>query len=360
MTSPAESPPDADVPSAAACAEAAAWIARLHGENRTAKVEAGFKRWLAASPVHYAAFEMANEIWVGAERLPKPPPPTFVRWPRAGLVLTLPRALAAFAVLAIVAIGAMVYFRDSGLETRVGEQRNLSLEDGTRISLNTASRIHVHYDRAARRVDLDQGEAFFEVAKRAHWPFIVTVGGKQVTALGTAFLVRRDERRVAITLVEGMVAVSPAGEALPPASGQSLTPEPSPAVASSSGPQLQTQSYSGQGLTLSPGQRVTFAADDRATLDRPALEKVTAWQRGQVILDHTPLADAVAEMNRYSDVELKIEELETARAQVTGIFRIGDSESFAQAVAETYQLKIIDRSGQIVLTGVPMPRHPPS
>src|SRR5258706_1862132 len=121
MTSPAEKPPRAHVPSAAACAEASAWIARLHGENRTAKVEAGFKRWLAASAEHRAAFEIVNDIWVGVERLPKPSTPAFVRWPRVGLVLTWQRALAASAVLAIIGIGALLHYRDPGLATRVGE-----------------------------------------------------------------------------------------------------------------------------------------------------------------------------------------------------------------------------------------------
>lgn len=354
MTSSAEKPPLAEVPSAAACAEASAWIARLHGEHRTAKVEAGFKRWLATSAEHRAAFEMVNDIWVGVERLPKPATPAFVRWPRAGFVLTLPRALAAAAVLVVIGIGAMLHYRDPGLATRVGEQRNWSLEDGTRISLNTASRIHVHYDRKARRVDLDEGEAFFEVAKRPDWPFIVTAGGKQVVALGTAFLVRRDEEQIAVTLVEGKVTVSSAGEAPPAASDQNPALESPPAAAAR--PQLRPRKEPRDEVTLSPGQRVTFAANDHAALDRPALERVTAWQRGQVILDHTPLADAVVEMNRYSDVELKVEEPEAARAQVTGIFRIGDSENFAQAVAETYRLSIVDRAGQIVIAGVPKPQ----
>ncbi len=341
MTSPAEKPPASDVPSAAACAEAAAWIARLHGENRTAMVEAGFRRWLAASAENRAAFEITNDIWVGMERLPKPPP-AFVRWPRVGLVLTWQRAVAAVAVLALVAVGGLLQFRDSGLATRVGEQRNLSLEDGSRISLNTASRIHVRYDRTARRVELDRGEVYFEVAKRPDWPFIVTAGGKQVVARGTAFLVRRDEQSVAVTLVEGKVTVVPAGEAIPQGPGPVVSPQATVA-----------RKRREQDVTLSPGQRVTFAAGDGATVDQPVLERVTAWQRGQVILDHTPLKDAVAEMNRYSDVELKIEQPEAERAEVTGIFRVGDSESFAQAVAETYHLKVFNQSGEIVLAGLP-------
>lgn len=338
----------ADVLSAAACAEAAAWIARLHGEDRTATVEAGFKRWLAASPEHRAAFEMANEIWVETEGLPKPATPAFVRWPKAGLVVTLPRAAAAAAAIALVAVGIGVYSHDSGLATRVGEQRNLSLEDGTRISLNTASRIHVRYDRTARRVELDQGEAYFEVAKHPDWPFIVVAGGKQVVARGTAFLVRRDEDSLAVTLVEGKVTVAPAGESVP------STPGASGSAGSSAAAQGQPVGGSAApDITLTPGQRLTFANHDRPRLDRPELDLVTAWQHGQVILDHTPLADAVAEMNRYSEIALKIEGPEAGRAEVTGIFRVGDSENFAQAVAETYHLQVADRAGQIVLSGLP-------
>jgi transmembrane sensor len=346
MTESAEKA-SASVPSAAACAEAAAWIARLHGEDRTASVETGFKRWLAASPEHRAAFEMANEIWAGTEHLPKPSTPAFVRWPKAGLVITWPRALAAAAVIAIVAVGIGVYSRDSGLTTRIGEQRNLNLEDGTRVSLNTASRIHVRYDRTARRVELDQGEAYFEVAKHPDWPFIVIAGGKQVVARGTAFLVRRDEDSLAVTLVEGKVTVAPAGESV------ASTPASSGSASGSGVPERPGSGGATADITLAPGQRLTFADHEKPKLDHPELDRVTAWQHGQVILDHTPLSDAVAEMNRYSDVALKIEEPEAGRAEVTGIFRIGDSENFAQAVAETYHLTVADRGGQIVLSGIP-------
>jgi len=69
----------AEVLSAAACAQAAAWIARLHADDRTLQVEAGFNRWLAASPEHRAAFEMANDLWTSIEELPKPKTPAFVR-----------------------------------------------------------------------------------------------------------------------------------------------------------------------------------------------------------------------------------------------------------------------------------------
>jgi len=341
MTDTSQTP----IPSAAACADAAAWIARLHGEARTAKVEAGFQRWLAASSEHRAAFEMANDIWVGVERLPKTPalsnaPRSRIAWAPAPA-----RLFVACAALLLLCVGAWSYWGNPGLSTRAGEQRTLTLEDGTRVYLNTASRMHVRYDRASRRVVLDEGEAYFEVAKHADWPFVVIAGGRQVVARGTAFLVRRDDERIAVTLVEGKVTVAPAGEAVAsaaaPTAPEASTSQPAPAAGTK------------DQFTLSPGQRVTFAGRDAPKLDQPSIEGVTAWQRGQVVLDHTPLADAVAEMNRYSDIQLKIDDPAARRAEVTGIFRTGDSEYFAQAVSETYHLHVASRGREITLSGSP-------
>ena len=337
------------VPSAAACADAAAWIARLHGEARTAKVEAGFQRWLAASADHRAAFEMANDIWSGVERLPKSPALPSAQRSRV-LAMTPAHALAACTALFLIFLGGWFYWRDPGLTTRPGEQRTLTLEDGTRVYLNTASRMHVHYDATSRRVELDDGEAYFEVAKHADWPFVVIAGGRQVVARGTAFLVRHDDERIAVTLVEGKVTVAPAGEAV------AWTAAPAATVASTSQPALPEGAK--EQLTLTPGQRVTFAGREAPKLDQPSLEGVTAWQRGQVVLDHTPLADAVAEMNRYSDIKLRIEDPATRRAEVTGIFRTGDSEYFAQAVSETYHLRVATRGREIMLSGGPRASGP--
>jgi len=330
------------VPSAGACADAAAWIARLHGEARTPKVEAGFQRWLAASAEHRAAFEMANDIWVGVERLPKSPALPAAR--RSQIEFAPARVFAACAALSLLFLGGWFYWRDPGLATRAGEQRTLSLEDGTRVSLNTASRIHVRYSHESRRVELDEGEAVFEVAKHADWPFVVIAGGQQVVARGTTFVVRRDDERIAVTLVEGKVTVAPAGEAVAGATA--------PAPQSSTSRPLPSDDAKDH-FTLSPGQRVTFAGHAAPKLDQPSVEGVTAWQRGQVVLDHTPLADAVAEMNRYSEIKLKIEDPAARRAEVTGIFRTGDSEYFAQAVSETYHLRVASRGREIMLSGAP-------
>ena len=162
----------------------------------------------------------------------------------------------------------------------------LTLNDGTRVYLNTATRIVIHYDRFTRRVELETGEALFDVAKATDRPFIVSAGDRQVTALGTSFLVRRDDQRLAVTLVEGRVRVN-------------------------------------QKFTLTPGERLTLTPGGAARLGEPPLDKATAWRRGQVVLDDTPLAVAVAEMNRYSPIQLEIEQPEAGSLLISGLFQAG-------------------------------------
>lgn len=308
-------------------AEAGVWVARLHGPERTAAVEGGFRQWLQTSADHARAFELATDIWEEARNLRRVVQRQHVV-PAAHFV----RRAAAAAVLVLLAVGgALFYLRQAGVSTEVGEQRMLTLADGTRVFLNTATHLVVRYDDSERRVELKRGEALFDVAKRRNRPFLVALGDREVRALGTSFVVRRDERGIAVTLVEGRVEVS-----------ATVTDDRS----SAPGADIVR--------TLSPGERLTFAAaGDTVEIDRPVLERVTAWRRGQVILDDTPLAEAIDEMNRYSAVKLSVDNSEAADLRVNGLFQAGDSESFARAVAQTHGLLIVAEPDRIRLAGAP-------
>jgi transmembrane sensor len=310
---------------AAMIAEAAAWLAVLHGPNRTKDVEQGFSAWLRTNPAHAKAFEEATDLWEESRNLRRP----------AGGYASAKRApirplLALAATLAIAVLGGLLYFQLAGVATDVGEQRALILEDGTRVLLNTATRIVVHYNKQRRHIELKTGEAHFEVAKRADWPFVVSAGNRQVTALGTAFTVRREPDQLTVTLVEGKVAVTPEM----PAFGAPATP-----------------ATAGSTVTLMPGQRAVFVADRLTALDQPDLQKTLAWQQREVAFDDTPLLDAIEDMNRYSTVPLALDGVPAGQMRVTGLFRAGDSRSFAQAVGTVYGLRVIEEDRRIVLSG---------
>jgi len=319
--------------------EAAVWIARLHAPDRTLQVERGFRRWLAGSPGRAHAFETVSAGWELAGMLQRKPFPRLSRWQRAGFREGFLRASAAVAGIAslAVAVALVIYFNHRGVATGVGEQRMVTLEDGTRITLNTATRIVADYDQHQRRVELKSGEALFDVAKQdASRPFVVLVGNRTITALGTSFVVREDATGTSVVLFEGKVMVA-AADAERPKPGAVKQP---PA-----------------GQVLIPGQRLKFSNDQSSAqppvIDRPALEKVTAWRWGQLELEDTELQAAVDEMNRYSEVKLSVASPEARRIKINGIFRTGDTANFAAALAAAYGLTVETTQNAIVLKGTP-------
>jgi transmembrane sensor len=312
-------------------AEASIWVTRLHGGNRDRAMEAGLRQWIAADPMNARALELATDVWEESENLRRVVPfahdteDVAPRRFRFGLSTVAATALiAAIATLAVIL--GVLHFQRENVVTKLGEQRLLALEDGSRVFLNTATTVEVHYDATTRRVVLESGEALFDVAKRADRPFVVEAGSRRVTALGTSFVVRRDEQTTAVTLVEGSVSVKAADGADAAAAAENA-------------------------VTLSAGQRVTYSSAGSARIDQPSVERVVAWRRGQVILEDTPLAEAIAEMNRYSAVRLRLEQPDAAKLVINGLFQAGDSLSFANAVALSYGLTVHESGNEIVLEG---------
>ncbi|MEJ1965033.1 MAG: FecR domain-containing protein [Gammaproteobacteria bacterium] len=306
-------------------AEAAAWVARLHSSSRSRALESGLRKWLKADPAHIKAFELATEAWeiggsIPGSALPRMAGPFADRQPGR---FSRRSYFAAAAALSAVIVGAMLYLNrsTSALSTTVGEQRMLTLDDGTRIFLNTDTTLFVKEDATHRHVKLDTGEALFDVAKDPRRPFIVTAGDKEVVALGTSFVVRREPRQLVVTLVEGKVRVRAGGLA--------------------------------RETVLNAGQRLTFIERKPAAIDEPPIDDVIAWRRGEVILDKTRLLDAVEEMNRYSAVKLVLDDPVVAEIRVSGIFRAGDSVRFAQAVGEAYHLAVDHEPRRIVISASP-------
>lgn len=309
--------------------EAAVWIARLRAPDRTITVEKGLRRWLAAKPSHGAAFEIVSNAWELTGALQRRPFPRLSRWERSGFRVGFATAAVACAAL-LVTIGAYLHIITQGVVSDVGEQRTLTLEDGTRVFLNTASRLVVDYDASERKVELKNGEALFEVAKRSDWPFVVVAGGREITALGTSFVVRNDHIDLSVTLIEGKVAVAPT----------------TPIV------QLPLAQAPAEPVTLAPGERLTVAADQPSRIDHPSIEQLTAWRRGVVEFDQTDLRSAVDEMNRYSKLKVVIEGAGLADIRINGVFRAGDAAGFAAAVSRAYGLKLARSADELVLTGV--------
>lgn len=280
--------------------QAADWIARLHADDRTARDETGFARWLAASPAHAEAFDRASVLWemVGGLTTPQVvgPKPTSRR-----------RVLAGGAVFAATGLAALGWREFRGVEyrTAVGEQRRIVLEDGTRMALDTLTHVRFRAVDDLRTLWLVNGRIDLEIADDPR-PYLIEAGSQRAYAEDARLDVRRDGERVSLTMLAGSARVD-----------------------AETGP-----------LTLREGERVAMSRDLAVNVDRPELRDLTAWQSGRLVFRNETLAVAVSEMNRYSKRPLVISDPDIAGLHVSGIYRVGDSEEFAQSLAVLLSLQV--------------------
>lgn len=329
----------------AIAAEAAVWVTRLHGSDRSLQMERDFRVWQAQSAAHREAFEKCTDAWLDVEKIKLSTAyETVVRrnpWQPGGGYRGKQRWAAMAASVAVLAVGLFIgqkWWNDGAFSTDVGEQRVVMLEDGSRMILNTDTRLRVSFSARQRTVSVNSGEVLFEVAKDATRPFVVRVSGSEVVAVGTAFSVRygvtgaNAPREVAVTLIEGQVSV----RAVPGAGDGG--PAPASPILMKPGERLR--------LDLAPSTKSVAVPK----VDRPNVEQVTAWKRSEAVFDATALADAVAEMNRYSRTPIVlVDELASSNLRVSGLYRTGDNLGFANAVASLHGLTLKNDGGRLEL-----------
>jgi len=192
--------------------------------------------------------------------------------------------------------------RDS-YSTQIGEQRSLTLSDGSRVTLNSRSRVRIGYSESTRAVDLVEGEALFHVVKDSSRPFVVHAGGTSVRAVGTEFDINQRGRGTLITVVEGRVAVL--------GSGLGVTASARPSAAG--GEPVGT-------VLLSAGEQMDVTAGASAPPTRSNASSATAWVQRKVILQSATLAEVAEDFNRYSERPLVVEERGAVPFRVSGVF----------------------------------------
>lgn len=188
--------------------EAGAWVERQDGSGLSPDEALAFEEWLTRSMAHRVAYWRADAAWKSANRLRAFKHREQVPYTRSSFftTATLLRTTAALALIACVAAGAMVWRErpvETTVSTAVGEQKTIALSDGTKIELNTDTALHVTLTAQRRRVELDHGEAYFQVRHDASRPFVVMAAGHKITDLGTKFLVQANSGKLEVTLVEG-------------------------------------------------------------------------------------------------------------------------------------------------------------
>ena len=325
--------------------QACDWLSKLHSGEFSAIEQRQLTAWRAADPAHDLAWQQAQALWQGMgglrgrtipgsepllqERYRKPHlysirariaafVPLSLR-ERAGVrgfkkaqFMTVSRIhhtaqpryrrLPAVACSAVLAVSLAAFYLPAWLQadysTGKGEQRTVTLADGSRVTLNTSTALAVHFDDSVRRVELLQGEAFFEVAKREHQPFVVTAEDSEVRAVGTAFDVQLRADQAKVELVEGIVEIQDSRH------------------------RRLERLHAGQTALIDTGNIVVQAA-------RPS-ESMALWRVGYLQFDGLPLHEAVAQINQYRPGRVLLMNDRLADKRVSGLFRL---DALDQAIA---------------------------
>ena len=266
-------------------AAAADWLQRRHFWDWSEDDQAKLDAWLAQSVLHRVAYWRLKANFARTERLValrSPADEQIAPAPRPRISPGLLRIAAAIAAVAILGAGAAAYLlrpQDRTFSTPVGGHEVVTFADGSRIELNTDTVLRARMTTEQRTVWLEKGEAFFRVKHDGDHPFIVMVGNRRVTDLGTEFIVRRDPRRLEVAVVQGRVWLEASDKQLPQ-----------------------------QSTLLKPGDVAVATAEVVLVTKKTGqvLSNDLAWRRGLLVFDHTTLADAAMTFNRYNRGKLEI------------------------------------------------------
>ncbi len=267
------------------------------------------KQWREQDPRHAQAYQDMEAMWSIAQatpdaafkaRLAQNTRPRAPQWGRRAFIAGLGSACAAIAGVAV--LGPQRWLESEQYTqryvSRKGERLEQTLPDGSLISLNTDSVVHVSFYQSERRVVLEKGEAFFQVRSEPDRPFNVDAGQAVIRVTGTRFNVRRETDTVDVAVDSGSVRVE-------------------------SGPWWNSTNYNlvgEQGVRLGSGQQ--------ASVQSRNMVQALAWRQGRAIFDAEPLEHIVAELNRYKEPGIVLHSPSLRGLRVTGVFDVNDPHAF--------------------------------
>lgn len=319
---------------------AADWFARLR-DDADLDAWTDFQTWLEADPSHRLAYEEVEALWLdledpAAEALlasapatPSSPADTEALEPRSTVTAFRPRsrrpapwliaggAIAA-SIAALLLAPRWLPSAPTDYVTTKGEIRAVTLADGSRLTLGADTRVSVTMRAGRRDVILADGQAAFDVVHKPGSPFVVALGDQRVRVIGTEFNISRHEGRTAITVRRGVVAVAQA---------------------------------SGGEVRLTRGQQVLHTEGTNVQEVRGAdPDAVFAWRSGRLIYNNAPLADVVADFNRYGGAPIRIDP-SAANVKVSGVFLVDGQRAMVERLAQFSGVAVVTRPNEIVLKG---------
>lgn len=278
---------------------AQAWVVRLTSGNAQPDDVAAARAWCQVHPDHQQAFVAARHLWQLSGHLSEPP----VLQRR-----TRPWRWAAAAVL-VLGLGLLLAHQqawDADYRTAQGEQRRLDLADGSHLVLDSDSAVDVRLSAGRRDIVLRRGAALFEVAHDPQRPFRVRAGDLEAVALGTVYAVGHDLEGITVTVAEGRVGVK----------GLS------------------------RDVVVQAGEQVSLHG---AQLGHPTpadTSRALAWQHGRLVFELAPLAEVLAQLQRYRPGYLLIGDERLRSLKVSGTFQLDRLDEGLATLEQAFALKV--------------------
>jgi transmembrane sensor len=299
--------------------QAAGWVARLQSNDATDEDHRRFAEWLDRDPAHREAYDEFRKLWGDLKDIPIPPERLKkLRNTRRRAAVSRVAGLAVlFLICTSLYQAGLIDRLRADFYTSVGEVRTITLEDGTRVDLNTDTAIAVDYSETARRVHILRGEAFFDVAKNPLRPFVVADDTLTATAVGTQYGVRTTAGsfRGDVQVEEGRVEVR-------------------------SGAQQEL---------VEAGYAATLTAQGRVRVQRSDVGDATAWRSGKLIFSGRPLREVLATLERYRHGQILVVDEEAADRKVSGIFDLNDTEGALRELESSLPVSVTRVTGLMVI-----------
>lgn len=302
---------------------AAQWAARLDRGPLSSSDEAALETWLQGDPRRLGAYAKARAVAVHTQRAAALAGGDLSRVTSQQDAPLLDRRALLAASVGVGMIGGAgllaAYWRHAqSFETKKGEVRVLTLQDGSSMTLNTSSRASVRYGRDVREIVLTFGEALFTVVRDSR-PFVVQAAGTAIMAEAGRFAVRRlDQAPLEVMALDAAVR-------LKPREAGAWRVRPSRVVALEEGEVRES------------------------AVDGAAIERALAWRDKRIAFQNETLRDAAVEFARFSDTRIEITDPVVAALRITGLFQADDPAAFARAAAISLNLHAVIGSSVIRL-----------
>lgn len=308
--------------------QAAYWQAQLSSDLVTEQHRREFELWLDERPENKIAWQEVNAFWAGLDCLTEADitevnssrviafkTPGRIR--PSSLFIRPALAIAASLLLMVSLVYTQSGFYFADYTTAPGKQRNVILADGSKIIMNTDTAISVDYSAQHRQITLHDGEAYFVVAPDANRPFEVQTHSGQVRALGTEFNIKTRQKDVTVTVYQHSVRVT-----------------------AKNGKILES---------LPEGQQVAFSDDALSAATTTNLQRDQAWRKQRMIFQDRPLADVIAELNRYRSGKIIVMDNDIKTLPVTGVFATDDTNIALLTIEQSLPITVTKITEKLVL-----------